>query len=79
MLDAMRNWRVRYGRLPSPYDWSRTHAVGAGGGGGTRASGPKNVVRAERGHPPFAAWAGARAEAARRAGEVHTCERQPAP
>jgi AraC-like DNA-binding protein len=25
-LAAMRDWRDRYGRLPSSYDWSRTHA-----------------------------------------------------
>ncbi len=29
VLAAMRNWRDRYGRLPSSYDWSRTHAAGA--------------------------------------------------
>src|SRR6202165_6178535 len=26
VLDAMRQWRELYGRLPSSYDWSRTHA-----------------------------------------------------
>jgi AraC-like DNA-binding protein len=26
VLDAMGQWRERYGRLPSSYDWSRTHA-----------------------------------------------------
>jgi AcrR family transcriptional regulator len=26
VLDAMRAWRELYGRLPSSYDWSRTHA-----------------------------------------------------
>jgi hypothetical protein len=26
ILDAMREWLERYGRLPSSYDWSRTHA-----------------------------------------------------
>jgi hypothetical protein len=31
VLDAMRAWRVRYGRLPSFYDWSRTHARRRGG------------------------------------------------
>ena len=24
--DAMRAWQHRYGRLPTSYDWSRTHA-----------------------------------------------------
>jgi AraC-like DNA-binding protein len=31
VLDAMRVWRARYGRLPSSYDWSRTHAERRGG------------------------------------------------
>jgi AraC-like DNA-binding protein len=31
VLDAMRAWRARYGRLPSSYDWSRTHARRCGG------------------------------------------------
>jgi AraC-like DNA-binding protein len=29
--DAMRTWQDRYGRLPSSYDWSRTHARRRGG------------------------------------------------
>jgi AraC-like DNA-binding protein len=31
VLDAMSAWRTRYGRLPSSYDWSRTHARRRGG------------------------------------------------
>lgn len=31
VLDAMRAWDARYGRLPSSYDWSRTHARRRGG------------------------------------------------
>jgi len=31
VLDAMREWRDRYERLPSSYDWSRTHARRRGG------------------------------------------------
>jgi hypothetical protein len=31
VLDAMCDWRARYGRLPSSYDWSRTHARRRGG------------------------------------------------
>jgi hypothetical protein len=31
VLDAMRAWRARYGRLPSSYDWSHTHARRRGG------------------------------------------------
>lgn len=26
VIDAMCEWRSRYGRLPTSYDWSRTHA-----------------------------------------------------
>ncbi|MGO9751256.1 MAG: hypothetical protein ACLP8S_06880 [Solirubrobacteraceae bacterium] len=31
VLGAMREWRARYGCLPSSYDWSRTHARRRGG------------------------------------------------
>jgi AraC-like DNA-binding protein len=31
VLAAMREWRDRYGRLPSSYDWSSTHARRRGG------------------------------------------------
>ena len=31
VLDAMRDWLGRYGRLPSSYDWSSTHARRRGG------------------------------------------------
>jgi AraC-like DNA-binding protein len=31
VLDAMLRWSTRYGRLPSSYDWSRTHARQRGG------------------------------------------------
>src|SRR5246127_5742002 len=31
VVAAMREWRDRYGRLPSSYDWSRTHAGRRGG------------------------------------------------
>jgi hypothetical protein len=31
VLEAMREWRDRYGRLPSSYDWSRAHARRRGG------------------------------------------------
>ena len=31
VLAAMREWRQQYGRLPSSYDWSRTHACRRGG------------------------------------------------
>ena len=31
LLSAMREWRDDYGRLPTSYDWSRTHARRRGG------------------------------------------------
>jgi AraC-like DNA-binding protein len=31
VIEAMLDWRSRYGKLPSSYDWSRTHARGRGG------------------------------------------------
>jgi AraC-like DNA-binding protein len=31
VIEAMLEWRVRYGQLPSSYDWSRTHAHRRGG------------------------------------------------
>jgi AcrR family transcriptional regulator len=31
VLEAMRAWQARYGRLPSSYEWSRTHARRRGG------------------------------------------------
>jgi hypothetical protein len=31
VVAAMREWRARHGRLPSSYDWSRTHARRRGG------------------------------------------------
>ena len=46
VLDAMRDWQTLYGRLPSSYDWSRTHARRRGGQrfGGWRAGSGR--------HPP---------------------------
>jgi hypothetical protein len=32
VLERMREWRARYGRLPTSYDWSRTHARRRGDG-----------------------------------------------
>jgi AraC-like DNA-binding protein len=31
VLEAMRSWQERYGKLPSSYEWSRTHAYQRGG------------------------------------------------
>lgn len=67
VLDAMRAWRDRYGRLPSSYDWSRTHA---------RCRGDRALERLDEGEWPPASvvaellgnWAAARAAADRRQG-----------
>ena len=62
VLDAMRAWQARYGRLPSSYDWTRTHARRRGGealerlGGGDWPS--ASVVRRV-----FGSWAVARVAA----------------
>jgi AraC-like DNA-binding protein len=69
VLDAMREWRERYGRLPSSYDWSRSHARGQGG---TR------LARLESGLWPaasvvtklFGTWAAARSSAERADGDA---------
>jgi hypothetical protein len=43
VLDAMRAWQERYGRAPSSYDWSRTHA---------RRRGPDALTRLQDGDWP---------------------------
>ena len=63
VLAAMAEWRSRYGRLPSSYDWSRTHA---------RRRGGDALARLAEGEWPaasvvtrlFGTWSGARAVAA---------------
>ena len=45
VIAAMLEWRERYGRLPSSYDWSRTHA---------RRCGEQALRRLEEGHWPAA-------------------------
>ena len=62
VLDAMLDWRARYGRLPSSYDWSRTHAHRRGG---------EQLERLSRGDWPsasvvtgvYGSWKAARAAA----------------
>ena len=69
VLAAMRDWRGRYGRLPTSYDWSRTHA---------RRRGGDALARLAQGEWPaasvvtrlFGTWSAARAVAAQRAGEM---------
>lgn len=65
VLAAMQEWRARYGRLPTSYDWSRTHALRRGGEALKRL--------AEREWPAasvvtdvFGTWAAARAAALRK-------------
>jgi hypothetical protein len=65
VVAAMREWRRRYGQLPSSYDWSRTHAARRGG---------EALGRLARGEWPaasvvsrlFGTWASARAAASPR-------------
>jgi hypothetical protein len=63
VLDALLRWCARYGRLPSSYDWSRTHARRRGGEPLERLStgdGPSaGVVTAV-----YGSWKAARAAAA---------------
>jgi hypothetical protein len=62
VLEAMREWRLRHGRLPSSYDWSRAHA---------RQGGGQALERLAKGEWPaasvvtglFGSWAAARAAA----------------
>jgi len=65
VLAAMSEWRARYGRLPSSYDWSRTHARRRGGRALERLSygdwPPASVVSDVCGD-----WPQARADAAAR-------------
>jgi hypothetical protein len=69
VLDAMRAWRARYGRWPSSYDWSRTHA---------RRRGREALGRLSGGNWPSASvvtsvlgsWAAARLEASTQADRV---------
>jgi hypothetical protein len=72
VVDAMRAWRAMYGRLPSSYDWSITHA--------RRRSGQALQRVAEREWPPasvvtdvFGGWRAARAAAESRRLSVTRC------
>jgi hypothetical protein len=62
VLEAMAEWLDRYGRLPSSYDWSATHARRRGGEALRRLRGgewpPASVVT-----DVFGSWAQARASA----------------
>ncbi len=69
VLDAMREWCERYGRLPSSYDWSRTHARRRGGEAVERLAlgewPPASVVA-----PLFGSWAAACGAARRQEAEA---------
>ena len=49
ILEAMRQWREKYGELPTSYDWSRTHA---------RRRGNEAVARLQEGQWPAASTVG---------------------
>ena len=76
VIAAMLEWRERYGRLPSSYDWSRTHA---------RRRGEHALRRLARGHWPsasvvtavFGTWAVARQAAAEQTGPGDRRPREP--
>lgn len=59
VLEAMGEWQERYHRLPTSYDWSRTHARARGGEALARLEGgewpPASVVTRR-----FGSWAAAR-------------------
>ena len=65
VISAMREWRERYGWLPSSYDWSRTHASRRGGGALERLN-DREWPSASVVGQLFEGWQGAR-EAARSA------------
>jgi hypothetical protein len=64
VLDAMGAWQARYGRLPSSYDWSRTHTRRRGGDALDRLAG-REWPSASIVTPLFGTWAVARAAALR--------------
>jgi hypothetical protein len=65
VLAAMREWRARYGRLPTSYDWSRTHALRRGGEALERLA-EKEWPAASVITDVFSSWAAARAAALRK-------------
>jgi AraC-like DNA-binding protein len=68
-LEAMREWRELHGRLPSSYDWSRTHAHRRGGAALDRldkGGWPAASVVTDR----FGTWAAAREAAMRQDAEL---------
>jgi hypothetical protein len=78
VVEAMLDWRRRYGRLPSSYDWSRTHARRRGGEARERVSQgewpPASIVT-----DLFGTWAAARVAAVDRAETVSYTSTKQAP
>jgi len=74
VLDAMLEWRTRYGRLPSSYDWSHTHARRRGGDALERLAAERwpaaSVVT-----KLFGTWAAARAATQRHEVDARTDRR----
>ena len=71
VLEAMHEWRDRYGWLPSSYDWSRTHARRRGGEARERldkGEWPSASIVTNR----FGTWTAARTTALRQEVEVRT-------
>jgi AraC-like DNA-binding protein len=69
VLAAMREWRDRHGRLPSSYDWSRTHA-GRRGGDAVERLGIGEWPAASVVTRLFGTWAAARTAVSETAVEV---------
>jgi len=69
VLEAIVDWRSRYGRLPTSYDWSSTHARRRGGDAPARVA-QEEWPAASVVTRLFGTWSAARAVAARRAGEM---------
>ena len=74
VISALLEWRERYGRLPSSYDWSRAHARQRGGGALRRLANrewPSASVVTVR----FGSWHAARAAADEPAAATHDAGR----
>jgi hypothetical protein len=73
VLAAMRDWRERFGRLPSSYDWSSTHARRRGGDALARLAEGEWPAASVVTHL-FGTWSAARTVAAQRAAETQPRE-----
>ena len=75
VLDAMRHWHHRHGRLPSSYDRSRTHARRRGGGALERLS-TGDWPSAAAATAVYGSWKAARAVAAERIVQADGADRR---